>query len=319
MGSQSTSGDVLSLILMSRFASNICAAFAAQFCFAVTAIAAVPVEESVEEPGGRDVSEIRTPVRRAPDRPADLNIPPTIEPPVERRRETTEDRPIRQQTQPSPVDLPAAGGEEPQLGQLFYQLQLLQQEVQNLRGQVEEQTYLINRLQRDQQEQYLDLDKRIVALYENRPEPGPGVTPAAPVASTPPAPSGTGVPTTEREAYDLAYRTMEARDYERAMAGFQQLIEDYPNGQYTPNAYYWIGELHLANGDAPERARQSFSLVINLYPDHQKARDALFKLGVVYHALGDIPTAQLYLDRVQQEHPGTTAARAAAEFAAEMQ
>ena len=58
--------------------------------------------------------------------------------------------------------------------------------------------------------------------------------------------------------------------------------------------------------------------VVNLYPDHQKAPDALYKLGVVYHNLGDINAAKTYLQRVQQEHPNSSAAGLAARYAAEL-
>ena len=45
-------------------------------------------------------------------------------------------------------------------------MQVLQQELQELRGLVEEQGYLVSRLQRDQKEQYLDLDRRLMAVTE---------------------------------------------------------------------------------------------------------------------------------------------------------
>ena len=67
--------------------------------------------------------------------------------------------------------LPASSmtGDQP----LFYQMQVLQQEVRQLRGMVEEQAYLLQKLQRDQRLQYVDLDRRVAALAPNRPAPGP--------------------------------------------------------------------------------------------------------------------------------------------------
>ena len=61
---------------------------------------------------------------------------------------------------------------------LFYQMQVLQQEVRQLRGLVEEQAYLIQKLQQDQRLQYVDLDRRVAALAPNRPAPGPTPVPA---------------------------------------------------------------------------------------------------------------------------------------------
>ena len=192
-------------------------------------------------------------------------------------------------------------------------MQILQQEIQDLRGQVEEQTYLVNRLQRDQKEQYLDLDRRLVAYTENQPAPGPSST--TPVTNPAPLQSGN---LTERGAYTQAFEAMRAREFDDSMVGFQRLIETYPNGQFTPNAYYWIGELQLVAKDDAELARQSFTQVVSLYPDHQKAPDAMYKLGVVYHNLGDITNALSFLERVQNEHPSSPAAGLAAKYAAEL-
>ncbi len=271
--------------------------------------AAVPIEESVGEQRSRAV-EVQTATQ--PARQPSLDIPPTIEP------TQNTDFGVNQPATGTPATVspagPAATGQG-QLSQLFYQLQVLQQEIQELRGQVEEQSYMINRLQRDQKEQYLDLDRRVVALSENRPAPGPTTsTPAAPAPSL-----ATAGGMTERDAYTQAFQAMRDRNFDASMQGFQDLIERYPNGQFTPNAYYWMGELHLVARSDAEQARQSFMQVVSLYPDHQKAPDAMYKLGVVYHNLGDLDSARSYLSRVQSEHPNSSAAGLAAKYAAELQ
>jgi tol-pal system protein YbgF len=291
----------------------ICAVLAAQISFA-----AVPVEESIEE-ARNGVEQVQPQVAakvepRPSQRARSLDIPPTIEPTV------NSDYPVQQaagvsprQTNRATTSPASSAGDQSQLAELFYQLQILQAEIQDLRGQVEEQTYLVKRLQRDQKEQYLDMDRRLVAFSENQPAPGPSST--APVT----APIARLGDLTEREAYTQAFEAMRARDFDNSMVGFQSLIETYPNGQFTPNAYYWIGELQLVAKADAEQARQSFMQVVKLYPDHQKAPDAMYKLGVVYHNLGDITTAKSYLQRVQQEHPSSPAAGLAAKYAAELQ
>ncbi len=260
----------------------LCAASAAHF--ALDAAAAVPVEESVAE-----VRENRTETQRPPP-PRTFSALPTVE-----------------------TEQPAEGNQR--LSQLFYQLQILQQEVQELRGIAEEQTYQLNRLARDQKEQYIDLDRRMAALRSNSPTPAvSGSTSNAGSFSTTPG-EGSG---TERDAYTAAFNLMKGRQFEESAMAFNQLIVDYPNGQYTPNAFYWLGELYLTNVET-EKARQSFVQVVNLYPDHQKVPDALYKLGVVYHRLGDTQQALRYLDRVRSEHPQSSAAGLAETYASELQ
>ena len=204
-----------------------------------------------------------------------------------------------------------------QLGQLFYQLQLLRDEVQRLNGALEEQQNQIERLAREQHERYLGLDRRIAELGVGSTVPTvedgsirPGVDPGPPLQQ----PAG---PATERGTYESAYELMQRHQYGSAAEVFQQLIDEYPNGQYTPNAFYWLGELHRKNGD-PEAARQSFVLVVDLYPEHNKVPDALYKLGVVYTQLDEPSRALEYLDRVVGEYPDSTAASLAKRHAAEL-
>ncbi len=205
--------------------------------------------------------------------------------------------------------------ESGRLSELFYRIQVLQQELKELRGTIEEQSYLIKRLERSQKEQYLDLDGRLLELDgpENR---------GSKVASIREDTGGDSEPVTEfsdeREAYQYAFDLMRNRRYEESLLGFEQIIVNYPNGQYTPNAFYWIGELYLAQSDH-EQSRQAFIQVINLYPDHQKVPDAMYKLGVVYFALGDNQAALKYLEQVQRDYPESSAAGLASRYSAEIQ
>lgn len=210
------------------------------------------------------------------------------------------------------LPVPAADPEEQRrLSELFYQLQILRQEVQDLRGLVEEQSHQLNRLAKDQQEQYLDLDRRVSALRDQAPEP----TLAETATRADPVPGG--LPGSERDAYTAAFNQMKNRQFDEAVAAFNALVADFPNGQFTPNAFYWLGELHLAQSQ-DELARQSFSQVINLYPDHQKVPDALYKLGIVHHRLGDTSQALSYLERVIADYPESSAAGLARTYSAEI-
>ena len=206
-----------------------------------------------------------------------------------------------------------------QLSELFYRIQVLQQDLKDLRGTIEEQSYLIKRLERSQKEQYLDLDNRLVQLG--------GADLESRAAQAEDKESSEEVTTllnevpefdNEREAYQYAFDLMRNRQYQESLAGFEEIIVAFPNGQYTPNAFYWIGELYLAQGDN-EKSRQSFIQVISLYPDHQKVPDAMYKLGVVYFALGDNQSALRYLGQVQQEYPNSSAAGLAARYSVEIQ
>lgn len=226
----------------------------------------------------------------------------------------------------------AGGGGQPQAeraptSELFYQLQTLQAEVGELRGLVEEQRHLIERLSREQKEQYLDLDRRVASLTKQgvvpstppaavtgiSSSPSPGVTADEPVASS-------GAPTAgERDAYTRAFNLTRDKRFQEAINAFNQLLVDYPNGEYAANSFYWLGELYLALPQAElEKSRQSFAQVVNSYPSHAKVPDSLYKLGVVYHRLGDNRKALEYLTRTHSEYPNSPAARLAQSYASEI-
>ena len=233
--------------------------------------------------------------------------------------ENTRVRPVQAQPARAPTPYGQAADEEPDspgpLSQLFYQLQLLQQEVQMLRGSLEEQQYRLDRMAREQQERYIGLDKRISDLQGQAPA---GQARTAVVDPALLGAGGTvGAGGTERDAYEAAYAMMQRQAFDQAADAFDMLIIDYPNGQYTPNAFYWLGELHRRNKEL-ERARQSFVQVITLYPDHNKMPDSLYKLGVVYNELGDKSKALEYLERVMREYPSSTSSNLAKSYAAEL-
>jgi len=228
---------------------------------------------------------------------------------------------------------PASSVQPGQHSEVFYQMQVLQQEVQDLRGLVEELTHQLNRLASDQQEQYRDVDRRLQALRgggdgavprgmaggtgaaETRPSGAAGVGPATGAAGSAAAPAAA---LGEREAYSAAFELMRARKFPESTAAFTRFVRDYPSGGYTANAFYWLGELYLAQDDL-ERARQSFTQVLNLYPDHQKIPDALYKLGVVHHRIGDVGRAREFLNRAVSQHAGSSAAALAQTYLSELQ
>ena len=229
----------------------------------------------------------------------------------ELRRQWDEEPPARN-------DDPAEPGAD--LSALYYDLQIAQDEVRRLHGVVEELNHRIERLEREQRERYIELDQRLLDLR------GGGGTVAQGEDGTPA--SGTpAVPVTEREAYNVAIglvnaarplpRSEQHPQYRKALGMFRDIVKDYPNGEFTANAFYWIGEMHLALGEH-EDARAAFAQVDLLYDDHPKVPDALYKLGEVYNVLGDVERSREYMNRVIRDHPGSTAEGLARKYLAEL-
>jgi len=227
------------------------------------------------------------------------------------------------------VQMAASGGAS-QAAEMLYQQQLLQQEVQELRGMVEQQAYQVKRMREEQRDRYLDLDRRITLLNQAPPkrastavavEPAPVAaskklnTPATdavkePVTATLDAAPVQDKKVSEKEAYQAAFSLVRNKQYAEASTAFEQLIKDYSGGNYTGNAYYWLGEVLLVESNH-EQALKAFETLLEKYPVHRKAADAKFKQGKIYLQMGDKAQAKVLLQDVIDLHAGTSAAKLA--------
>lgn len=224
---------------------------------------------------------------------------------------------------------------------LYLQLESLQQEVQTLRGIVEEQSYQIRRMQTESRDRYLDVDSRLSELSNSTPSFGespisvrgvviePGQSPIdlqtnggnsslTPAPAVAPVSTGTERttavrPRNEQELYRTALNLLvEDSNYEDSIGMFQQYIDTYPAGRYLANAYYWQGE-GLILVERYNQAKEVFSKVINGHPQHAKAPGAMMKLVVTYIKMNDISQARQTFQNLQSTYPNSITEIGAAE------
>jgi tol-pal system protein YbgF len=212
---------------------------------------------------------------------------------------------------------------------LLNQLTQLRTEVQALRSQVEELQQQNQQLQTTSKAQYLDLDDRLNRLEAPAPVATKPAVPAVtkPAASTKPATATTapavqdkvpvvygdkGAVAEERAAYDAAFNALKAGQYVQSAGLFQDFLERYPNGSYTPNALYWLGESYYVTQNYP-LAQEQFQSLLDRYPTHDKAPGALLKVGLAQYGARQYEAAERTLGEVTRRYPGTDAARTAAD------
>ncbi|MBU2050836.1 MULTISPECIES: tol-pal system protein YbgF [Stenotrophomonas] len=208
---------------------------------------------------------------------------------------------------------------------MLNQLNQLRTQLQALQSQVEQLQHDNDQLKQSAKDQYLDLDSRL-----NRLEGGAPVLPAAPAAAAP-APAASPKPATaaserppsvhgdagslaasgdERTAYNVAFDSLKAGKYDDSAQLFMSFLELYPNGVYTPNALYWLGESYYATRNFP-LAEAQFRDLISRYPTHDKASGGLLKIGLSQYGEGKVDQAQATLEQVVSTYPGSDAARTA--------
>ena len=118
------------------------------------------------------------------------------------------------------------------------------------------------------------------------------------------------MPEQEKDLFRTALILFEESRYAEALDIFSEVIISFPNGTFAPDAYFWSGELFLAQ-KMYEDAKLSFNSVIEQFPKHQRTPDSLFKLGEIYRLEGEIEDAIIIYDRVQTSFPDSGAAQLA--------
>lgn len=241
---------------------------------------------------------------------------------------------------------PAQGGSV----DLVNQIQALQSQVQTLQGRVEELQHALDEASQRNKQQYLDIDSRVGRLEGNPSGAANGAAAAPPRAkveqppdvelggtpekSAPPARVGNdtltdtdraagdadapapaskapaGDPAAESSTYNEAFAALKDGRYAESARRFQAFIDQYPAGELTGNAYYWLGESYYATQNY-KIAQDSFQTLLTRYPKSQKAPDALLKVGYSQYELKQYSAARDTLTQVTQKYPDTTVARLA--------
>lgn len=114
----------------------------------------------------------------------------------------------------------------------------------------------------------------------------------------------------ERTAYNTAFDALKAGRYAESARLFQGVLDNYPNGSYAPNAYYWLGESYYVTQNYA-LAQEQFEALLQRYPTHDKAAGSLLKIGLSQYGLRQIDAAEATLAQVIARYPGTEAARTA--------
>lgn len=174
--------------------------------------------------------------------------------------------------------------------QLLGDLQAMQAEVLRLSGVVEEQQFQIDQLKQQQQEDYIQIDQRLSQLVN------PVVSHSEPIATSAVASSDD-----DKNAYQKAYNFIPERQFEQSKQAFLAFVKQYPNSQYQANAYYWLGELYIIEGN-DKQAKESFRKILTDYSQHNKYPEALYKVATLNHQQGDKATAKQQLETLLKQY-----------------
>jgi tol-pal system protein YbgF len=221
---------------------------------------------------------------------------------------------------------------------LLNQVEKLQSDVQQLRGDIEVQNHQLEDMQRRQRELYLDVDRRLQQLetghapaaatempslpateYPGASTPPPSAAPPPEtVAPPPPAPpagapaAAPANPAEEQAEYEKALSILREGRYAEAVMAFNQFLVNHPDSTYSDNAYYWLGETYYVTRDF-DRALATFNKLVESYPQSPKLAGAKLKIGYIYYEKKNWAAARQVLNALVTGYSGSTEARLAEE------
>lgn len=114
----------------------------------------------------------------------------------------------------------------------------------------------------------------------------------------------------EQALYQSAYGLIKQKKYPQAISTLQKMVSQYPAGQFSANAHYWLGELYgLSN--KPSDAEREFNQVIMHYSKSARVPDAMLKVGLIYASEMKWAEAKSAFRKITKNYPGTPSARLA--------
>jgi tol-pal system protein YbgF len=199
--------------------------------------------------------------------------------------------------------------------ELAQQLELVRQELKQMRGQMEVLGNDVQVAGKRQRDMYVDLDNRLKRFEQPGaagapPPPGSASAggPAGVAAGAPPAPAA--AQPAEASAYEAAQGQRRIGNYQGAIAGFQNFIAQYPRSQLAPRAQYWIGDSYYNLRDFKSAIANQQKLTAT-WPDSATVPDALLNIASCQLELGDAAGAKRTMDGLVTRYPATEAAEKA--------
>lgn len=196
----------------------------------------------------------------------------------------------------------------------------LADELRELRGEVEKMRFDLDRMEQRNRQLYQDLDRRLVAVEGGTPRSrgsdrvssggvvsGGDATASAP---TPRAPAPSQRDPAEEKAYLAAFDLLKQGEYADAILGFDNVVQNWPNGRYADTALYWSGESHYVQRNY-QAALEKFSTLLSQHPGSSRVPDALLKSGFAHEELGQRDKAIERFQTIVDKHGDSSVANLA--------
>lgn len=202
--------------------------------------------------------------------------------------------------------------------QMLQNVQSLQDQVRQLRGDVEQLKHEAKKREKGQRELYQNLDARLQSLEKTGGGGSASNVTSADDNSQASDSAGAGAPVSKapvdeaaaEKDYLAAFDLLKQGKYSESVTSFDAFVKKYPGSKYADNAWYWLGEAHYVNREYDQSVK-AFRTVLKDFPDSTKAPGSLYKIGVIQDEQHETDAAQSTLAKVIRTYPDDNAAELA--------
>lgn len=171
------------------------------------------------------------------------------------------------------------------------EIELLKQEVAQLRGSLEVANHALETADQRQKDLYADTDARIRKLEGGTSSELGAEQPAIPV-----------VEAEDVKAYKAAYAFSQEAKHKEAFNAFDAFLKAYPDSQLVPDALYGLGYSQFAL-KSYKSSMASQQKLLDSYPDHLMVPSAMYSIANSQIQLGEVKNAKKMLSDLIAKHP----------------
>lgn len=180
----------------------------------------------------------------------------------------------------------------------------LEEELRNLRGEIEETRHDLSLLKKSFETLNTDVDFRL-KTSENSGDSAmmlPNEGQEEKSGNREKEVEFESIPSAAEAEYERARSLLEKGEYEAAEKAFSSFLEDYGQHERASAALYWMGITHFVRKQY-EKAASVFAKVYKDYPKSIKAPESLLKLSKSLRELDRKTDACTALDQLSKEYP----------------
>ena len=173
---------------------------------------------------------------------------------------------------------------------LFLKIQELEQEIAELRNELETQAYLLEKLLNELKSiEDESVDDQVEEVVDENIFRFEGINDSQSID----------------EVYDSAINALENDDLENAKRLLDFFLINFPDAERIPLVLFWLGEISFINGDIDDSFIYFLELVSN-HEDHWRAPQSHKRLGDIYLSKDDLDNAKAKYNFVLKNYPNNS-------------